>query len=383
MKLLAGVILLLVVGGGLYFYKIIRSKDINDQALQASNPKGMQDFTPEGYRRYINGINTALSQSELTSDTKKELQFKKALMLLDSQEPNELTKESLVFEGLTILRSLYNEETLSTPFRGKVVLQYLLYYNELFFMPKNSTYLPGNYSGNFASSTEGYTKNVDRTSKFQRVAMESHIALAYDSSTATLANDRTFIANRLYLMATYIDTYWDNLEDGQKQDLKLKLAADLAQFPKTTSTVFYDRAHNVLAGDFYYAYAYEVYNHRFGDMVASDSSIKKNYEKARANVDLSNEYIQSNAVEGQVIDAYYLRYLLIDKGQNVGKIQELVGELNKYVSVNSPSADVMHYFYTALTQRNKSFPLRSRLLELKSENKEFATYIQSLKVDFK
>jgi hypothetical protein len=376
------VVLLVVLGGGIYFYRIIYLKNINDQALQASSPKGMQDFTPEGYKQYINSINAELSKSELTSDTKKELEFRKALMMLDSQEPDEPTKETLVSGGLTILRDLYNQETLDSVFKGKIALQYLLYYNELFFMPANTRYLPGTYSENFASSTKGSTKNVDRVPDFQKIAMETHMALAYDPSTSPLALDRTFIANRLYLVASYADTYWSTLNKEQKNDLKQKLSADLEQFPKTVPIAFTDRARTVLAGDFYYAYAYEVYNQKSKNSNA-DSMIKGNYEKARSNVDLSDEYIQSNAVEGQVIDAYYLRYLIINKDQNGAKIREIVSELKKYVSINPPSANVMYYFYRALMLRDLYLPFRSRLLELKQENKDFAEYIQSLHIDFK
>jgi hypothetical protein len=382
---LALVLLLAIAAGGLFFYRSYGRGQLTPADRQALEKASMEDedaFSPSAYKDYLATVDRYVQSDDVSERVKNELLFQKALMMLDSKERQESVREELRNEGLTILKGLYalpGTDDDTRMIKAKAIAQYLLYFNQLFFMPSNSRYLPDAYSAPYLAiaGTEPVT-TFAQLSRNVQAAFEAHAALSMDAYAEPLGNDRTFVSNRIYLLASYLDAYASRMDSSERKRVLRQLHEDLIAYPKTVKLLFTDPRHTALAADFYYAYGYDVYTRTFDTGKEFDASLARElYEKARANVDTSGDYAETNAVMGQYIDAYFINYLVRIPTTETEKIAELTAELAGFAK-DKDAAEIMGYFYRALMQRGADSPLRSSLTLVASKSDAFAAYVKSV-----
>lgn len=369
-----GIVVLLAV----YAYISQNILTPEQKILKETSFTGEQPFSSEGYKDYLAKVDTYLASGEVSKETELILLLRKAMVLLDSQEPVESVREAMRNQGGDILKDIYNRTDSDTATRvaqAEVVAQYLLYFNQLFFMPSNTKFLPEIYSADFIKATEGVGP-IDGSSRFVQEAFKAHVALSQDKRASVYANDTTFISNRIYLVASYLDAYYNDMTSKEKAEVISLLEQDIKAYPTTAPILFTDKRHTELTADFYYAYGHDVYVRVVGETEEfSPEKVISLYEHARDNVDITQDFKEANAVMGQYINTYYLNFLLSEKLDAERAEAKPVEELVMY-GKDANSARIVSYLYKAFKRRGSDLPHGATLSQYGEKDPVYSSYVQ-------
>lgn len=385
----------IVVIGTLFYvlYEKKKAQEVLERdryALEVSQ-FGPGVFQPGGYKDYIAGVDGQLAASALTKETELMLLFRKGIALIDAVETDEKARDVLRVEAGTLFRALYEGHGSDSDFdmraRSYAVLGFMLDFNQRFFLNGNTRLLPLAYSGSYMELYNASSTRTVTWDEYQKLAFATFVKLAHDPSTKAVEDNRTFISNRMYTTATYLDSFYRELSQEERDTLLAQLKSDLDLYPNTVGSIFTDVRHNRLVADFYRAYASHVYAKRSPqapDLALRKKEARDYYELARKNVDLLGDFKETNATMGQYIDAFYLSFLIASKPEGYKeKISEVVTEMKGYAQDPYVKVVVGRFYNDFLSTRGSWMGIKSSLVSLSSSNKAYAAYLSSLGVTLK
>lgn len=377
-------VLIIVIGSVFLWQKNQLEKEALEKSVMTA-----ATFTPKGHEQYLKGVDNELATKNLSEEVKNVILYKKAIVMMDAVDPDESVREAFRVETGSILRELFYASTEGVggvSIKENAILAYLLDFNQRFFLNGNTRLLPDEYREDYMNLYQASSTRTISRKEYQKLAFETYIRLANDPAIRNLARDTTFISNRMYTTAVYIDSFWNTLEAGERNSLLVALKSDIDAYEKTLSIVFVDIRHTKLVADFYYAYANDVYLERSSskDESLQAEKVQDLYEKARKNVDLSGDFAETNLNMGQYINTYYLAFLWIAQLPDTNqKIQEVIGELDSYAKNETAALSIKSFYKNFLNTRGSWMDIRKGLVEVNKNVEEYSVYLSQLGIDLK
>lgn len=357
-------------------------------ALEKARMKA-ETFAPKGYEVYFKGVDAELAKTSLMPETRNEVLFAKAIVLMDAVDSDEAIRNNFRIDAANILRNLFDNPVntqAGKKLKEKAILAYMLDFNQRFFLSGNTMLLPDAYKGPYLKLYQASSTTKVKGLEFQKLAFQTFIRLSNDPSIETMSKDKTFISNRMYLVATYLAGFYSSLTQEERATLLTQLKQDIETYPFTSNIIFSDIRHTKLVADFYYAYAYGVHTimSKPVDMTDQLKIAGKNYENARKNVDLTGGFLLTNATMGQYIDAFNLSFLTLTKVEGYQeKIDEIIKEMNVYSENRDSSIIVARFYANFLNTRGSWMGIKRNLVALNKVNSEYGAYLQKLGVTLK